>query len=464
MSDESMTIDELSTSNDLIDELWRIYTYYSLHFHPTNLEVWRSTTFIRFARDTQIIASTNSHISSIDINSTHSQLSVPVVELEIARLAKNKDRFEIEKDYSPTSVAIRFDDFLDLINDLSTKLYKHNTVEAAARRILLENVLLLANRRVPLNRSFDCKQQEAVRVIRQFQRALSHIFRYYLTRAESRRNTLVAKQLTLVSSLTSIVTDISPAVYKEEQNKLKQLKRTVKRQKELIGYKEFTQFGQDFAVTSSSLLTSIQFGDIYLQVVPLDERIGCTLGMSFDQFIDALVYCAYVSYHSNSKESQLSISSMMKAFLLYLWKAINNEDRNAQLVKQYIHSSTNDITSSGVHDMFGSGLFSESFLVYWQKDNFHEYSKNDEEVRQINGAKVLHRITAQSQISRDRVASALSDSSDDVKSSQPSTVHPANSSTVVEMRSSQLAALFSLRPEIAEFVYLEINNMKKTMV
>jgi len=186
--------------------------------------------------------------------------------------------------------------------------------------------------------------------------------------------------------------------------------------------------------------------------------------MSFDQFIDALVYCAYVSYHSNSKESQLSTSNMMKAFLLYLWKAINNEDRNAQLVKQYIHSSTNDITSSGVHDMFGSGLFSESFLHYWQKDNFREYSKNDEDVRQINGAKILHRITAQSQISRERVVSALSDSSDDVKSTQSSSLNAANSTNVVEMRSSQLAELFSLRPEIAEFVYLEINNMKKTMV
>ena len=65
------------------EELWRIYTYYSLHFDPMQPELWRSATFIRFAKDCQIIAARDSNVYGLG-----SHFTVPAMELEIAKLVR----------------------------------------------------------------------------------------------------------------------------------------------------------------------------------------------------------------------------------------------------------------------------------------------------------------------------------------------------------------------------------------
>lgn len=47
---------------------------------------------------------------------------------------------------------------------------------------------------------------------------------------------------------------------------------------------------------STSLLTAIQIGEIYLNLVPLHPETKTESGMTFDLFCQSIIYMAYVAY------------------------------------------------------------------------------------------------------------------------------------------------------------------------
>jgi hypothetical protein len=59
-------------------ELWLVFTHYSLHSDPSLPEQWRSATFVKFARDCQIVKET----------ARPNSLTIPALELEIAKLVR----------------------------------------------------------------------------------------------------------------------------------------------------------------------------------------------------------------------------------------------------------------------------------------------------------------------------------------------------------------------------------------
>lgn len=91
------------------------------------------------------------------------------------------------------------------------------------------------------------------------------------------------------------------------------MKEQAKHQKDLIGYKEYVQvnfqqipsininyfgfqFCHDFNLKSTSLLTAIQVGEIFLNIVPLNLETKSEVGMSFDMFCRAIIYMAFLAY------------------------------------------------------------------------------------------------------------------------------------------------------------------------
>jgi hypothetical protein len=250
-------------------------------------------------------------------------------------------------------------------------------METATRRVLLENVLPLANRRTVLSLRYDCRDAEAWKVIKQFQRGLKQIFAYYVSKAELRRNNWVAEQVTLVSRLEGKASQVPSTVLEEESRRMRLMKETAQQQRDLISYKEFMQFCQDFSLKSTSFLTALQAADVFLQVVPFDPRLKSTKGMTFDAFVEALVLMAHIAYRPTSAspiDHGTNAALKLKALLLYAWKAINNHDRTRSLMREHVSVATTVITPNGTHDIFGSGVFSETFLASWQADNFMEYA------------------------------------------------------------------------------------------
>lgn len=123
------------SARSIQQELWHIFTFYSLHHDPTLLEALRMNSFMRFCKDTQILNEEN--------------CSKIVIELEVTRLMRWKNAMGSRPTshvVGGNSVLINFQDFLELLSLLAPKLYGKEDVEQSIKRLLLENVLLLAGR------------------------------------------------------------------------------------------------------------------------------------------------------------------------------------------------------------------------------------------------------------------------------------------------------------------------------
>ena len=101
-----------STNYNLLDELWSIFTLYSLLADPTNPEQLKVANFLRFAKDSQIISK---KLTSTD------------VELELAKLVRDRRHdvalvMENKKQsyHYNTSFSLDFQDFLNCIDHLGS--------------------------------------------------------------------------------------------------------------------------------------------------------------------------------------------------------------------------------------------------------------------------------------------------------------------------------------------------------
>ena len=102
-------------STNLLDELWSIFTLYSLLADPTNPEQLKVANFLRFAKDSQIISK---KLTSTD------------VELELAKLIRDRRHNETltlenkkQTYHYNTSFALDFQDFLNCIDHLGEITY-----------------------------------------------------------------------------------------------------------------------------------------------------------------------------------------------------------------------------------------------------------------------------------------------------------------------------------------------------
>jgi hypothetical protein len=133
-------------NNSVEQELWRVFTFYSIHGDANQPELLRPANFLRFCKDCQI---------------TSRKLTPTAIELEITRLIRSK---EITGDYGST-LTINFVDFLQLLDLLAQKVYAKESAEVAIKRLLLENVLMLASRRPPMSDTFDFSDAEVISIL-----------------------------------------------------------------------------------------------------------------------------------------------------------------------------------------------------------------------------------------------------------------------------------------------------------
>lgn len=336
--------------NSIEQELWRIFTFYALHADASQPEALRPAIFLRFTKDCQIVSR---------------RLPPMTVELEVTRLLRSKDVADT------ANATINFSDFLQLLDILAIKIYPKDNAEIAVKRLLLENVLLLANRRVPSTELYDLSHVEANKVVREtFGKHLAKIFDYYLDRADKRRNAAVAAEKMHQKELRAVTNQDVTQLSQSKSHSLQQLKDLVKSQKDVISYKEYMQFCYDFNLKSTSLLTAVQVGEVFLNLVPLNRDAKCESGMTFDLFLKALVYMAFVAF----RDAPRSVASedCVRALLLYMWKAVNDSDKTQRLVRS---NRSHTLTQfAGSLNLFGSGQFSDAFLAHWMRDQFIDYA------------------------------------------------------------------------------------------
>eukprot|EP01031_Cornospumella_fuschlensis_P042197 gene42197-51532_t len=294
--------------NSVEQELWRIFTFYALHADASQPDQMRPAIFLRFSKDCQIISK---------------RLPPTAVELEVTRLLRSKSDIQ---DTPNAPLLVSYADFLQLLEIMSVKIYSKDDPEIAIKRLLLENVLLLANRRVPSMEVYDIQNPEAHKLVKEtFGKQLRRVFDYYLDKADKRRNQAVTAERMRQKDLRLLSNKELHTIHNSRAHILHNLKEICKAHKDFIGYKEYTQFCHDFALKSTSLLTAVQVGEIYLNVVTDAQD------MSFEQFATCLVYMACVAYRDAHPD--VTTESKLKALLIYMWKAVNDVSRTQQLLR-----------------------------------------------------------------------------------------------------------------------------------
>lgn len=442
----------------------------------------RVATFIRFARDTQMLTS---------------RLTSTMIELEVVRLAREK-RIEEHGGKDSTveghTIMIDFSDFLALLDVMATKVYplpQDATEEAKRgqlRRLLLENVLLFASRREIMSFVTAPKKlpqypnaappPSAESVMSTYRPSLSRIFKYYAEKANKRRSmeasAEVAKKGLAGKSRRSSRTASS------EQG----LRDPLGRRTDTIGYPEYMQFCTDFSLRSTSLLTAIQVGELYLNAVSLDVEARRIQPMTEPRFLSMLANMAMLAYR-NCHASVLP-HNKVKALLNFMWRGVNCNEK----VDRHALDGRGPISSShaGSLNMYGAGAFSDFFLAQWigeptgedlkYKDpdeykvllltghlyprSMPDYTAPIEEPR-VDGKMCLNKIVKDQRVGTVRMkeiaATAASSSQTPVDASVPPLPEAISSAQPAHLHDFQLAALFRLRPEIAELAYLEIRNM-----
>ena len=281
------------------------------------------------------------------------------------------------------------------------------------------------------------------------------IFTYYTQKAELRRTMAMASHLTRRGKTSSVNTTAAPERMTEAQKKM------MKALNNLLGYEEFVTFCHDFNLKSTALLTGIQAGEVYLAVVPLDLESCTTKGMNFTQFCQALVCMALTGYRDCA--SSVSALSKVKALLLFIWKVLNSSEKSQKAVNSRLATVS---SHAGSLNMYGSGLFIEQFLAMWTKDSFVDYTSPPAPPSEEEGVDVLHKVVSRvggcgtgtgtglgtledrddepSPESEDNAADTNADNEDEVEEA------------VITVTSKQLQQLFKLRPELTEFIYMEM--------
>lgn len=208
------------------------------------------------------------------------------------------------------------------------------------------------------------------------------------------------------------------------------------------------QFAHDFKLKSTALLTAFQIGDIYLTCVPhLAENRDLRV-LNFDTFCTSLILMA-LTVHRDAPPS-VSPANKVKALLVYMWRAINSSEITEKAVSDRYMS---DVKShAGSLNIFGSGHFSDTLLAMWQGDRYCNYVAVVE--KEDDSLVVLERVAGYHS-AVDGNLSGLSQHS--AKESKRKSTKPRKKGSQ-ELYGYQIAELFSRKPEMAELVYLEIQN------
>ncbi len=469
---------ELEVTHPVEAELFRVFSYYSLHGDASNPDYWRITMLTRFARDCQLLSSTF----------TSTQLELEVVKLGRKRRENQRrlmgETVQGRKFESNMTILISFSDFMSMLHVLALKVYPSEiSNDLAYRRLILENVLLLANRTLPRMESVlqeeDLGNPAVWKIVRHdFTKSLANIFKHYLHVADKRRSQLLAQE-----ALNTGAVDAGNRQQNDMQKSITSKQRErLRSQKNLISSSEFLQFCQDYNLKSTSLLTSIQVGMAFFECTGYDPETTMAKGMNFDAFCQCVVFMALFAYRQS--HHTVTAPNKVKALLLHMWRASGALEKRSKAANAKGRSGH---SHAGSLNMFGSGSFNDQFIKIWTAEGFPNYA-SPVIPEQESGRSIVDRLVQTYGLHGDAPASPKKSEkiqSGEIKKKRDSLAamllggdstkmggntekedEPVAEGSAEDPKKSilygfQLSALFRTRPELAEMIHLEIEAMKE---
>lgn len=397
------------------EELWRVFTYYSLRGDPSEPETIGSSQFVKFGRDALIVKRPKTSAAATSAEERVKRQARKIVLAQIERRHPNYMRNMMSAAQAHvifTSIVrsgvgskkarinkekMTFTQFLSALMKMSVEVYGTDadvsSPEEAFQQLLMENVLCpgLAERRTPklddLKRAVE--ESEVQSLLEKYEEATKQIFRFYATAkyqktkdilAEHRRDSHIGEK-----DFDAMRLEHTKAVAGWRD---REWRRNPKLQ--ALGYNDFFKFASDFDLVTNLQLSSMEIGAIYLAAVDSAAKSGGYVrSLTHREFQGALVHLSIAAYEKriqsfvtlDAKTNEMraalraydahAISTVdkIRGLFMSMWKAVHDEKNisRAALAKHGVKRHAMDIFRV-------SSKFIAQFNQEWQSEGYRDYS------------------------------------------------------------------------------------------
>ena len=362
------------------EELWNIFTYYSLHGNPRDPSRINATQYCNFCRDTLLF----------DPSMTDVALTPPKAHLLFT------SQITLIKSAFSNSVAagvgkLNFEEFLTLMLRTAKKCYpSQKTLEGAMQQLLMDNVLPLSSRRKPISEcpvieAMEKDSEEIEKLWKLYENPMQQFFHYFASAAEgSYKFKSMEGNEGSGKTFDEIAAERSRKKMYDDPHKngmnSSGTDKSLKGANSMIsqmGYDQFLKFCFELGLSSNLNLTTIDIGDIYLTTIANKARTETGYGydpnfgkLSLSQLWEALVRCSHVAHNDYP---EISLKDKIKQTFSSIWKHL-------QQVGKMKTRSDNSNNSASANSRFRilmkcSSSLNEKFIHMWTQDGFISYLK-----------------------------------------------------------------------------------------
>ena len=244
-------------------------------------------------------------------------------------------------------------------------IYETKDSNVALPRLLMEIILPLAPRRniISISTYLEDRNIRAL-VYGKFKNGLQNIYSYYCNQGEFRILKIIAQSRAINQNGTVVTI----------ANKTSTTKTLVKsKQLHALHYEEYIHFISDYQLANTSMLTSIELGDIFLSTVRQGtySSDGNLQPLTLEEFLEVIIRIALQAYHNASKTT--TSVDKVKSFFLFLWRNITNPNRSKLNSRNGGRMDSTKV-AGGDLNICGSALFNRLVLQMWREDGYRDYS------------------------------------------------------------------------------------------
>jgi len=352
-------------------ELWNIFTYYTLYNNPLDPERMNKTQLLKLCRECKIL----------------DMVSQPQVGIYYQTELQRKMVYGKDGEIQSVSNAkvLNFSNFLNVLVSIGKAIYETTDSNIALPRLLMEIILPVAPRRNVISISTYLEDRNIRALLYgKFKNGLKNIYTYYCNQGEFRILKIIAKTRGTNKS-GNVVTIANKSLTTKTLVKSKQV--------HALHYEEYIQFISDYQLANTSMLTSIELGDVFLSTVRQGtySSDGALQPLTLDEFLEVIVRIALQAYH-NANKTTTSVDKI-KSFFLFLWRNITNPNRSKLNLRDSGRMDTTKV-AGGDLNICGSALFNRLVLQMWREDGYRDYSGEENSFEE--GKEILSKMSLKS--------------------------------------------------------------------
>ncbi len=480
----------------VIQEIWCIYTFYSLHGSPHDPSKLNARSFLELCKDSQLYAKNyvEKAIDSAQAQAVFShQASIkqsnpsPPGKKTAANAMQIRGKPLADNHNLHVTKRIGFDDFLSALVTLAKRCYPSaaSDDEEALKCILMDNLLPFASRRMTSDIRSIIEGREMVDLFKYYENSLASLFNYFSSSADDDVNSQSSPTakgrgpkssgrggnelgVSTVFSNMSISSE-ARAVANMSSSSIKHLKtRTyslLSNPKRIyMSYSSFMRFVNEFQLGVSVNLTNYDAGDLYLTQIARGNFEPCVRKLSFVDFWELLIACALHIYKDKQSISPLD---KVKALIMVMWRHL--EDTTGEKMagtKAFYKRAISSVGEKG-ELLKITQMFNERFINAWKKDGYadyllgpnmtkrdHDLSHSESPYRTISQPSMLSKLMSKDSMSPVQQSPKFSspDSSKNDYQSPPQVVHTEDTTP------SPLDELMRRKPERSDLLRQVISD------